>query len=104
MARRMSDHSKERSIERIEGVDTVFDAKKYAKEAYLHGDTINNFIRYPKFFSYLRNKKNQTRTCSIRIYKDNIYIWRGKLQTLTTVHPIPDRYKEEMEAIDSGKS
>lgn len=102
MPNSLSNHSKERSIERVEGIETVADAKRCAKQARLHGNTINKYQRYPKFFSYLQNKRNQTRTCTIRIYKDNIYIWRGKLQTLVTVHPIPDRYQEEMEVIDNA--
>jgi len=99
---RMSGHSKERSVERVDGVDNFSDARKYAKQAWQSGNTINHYIKYPKFFSYLQNKKNQTCTCSLRIYKDNIYIWRGRLRTLVTVHPIPDRYIKEMEVIDNG--
>ena len=106
MPNSLSNHSKERSIERVEGIETVADAKRCAKQAYLYGKTLNNFISYPRFFSYLQNKKNQTRTCSIRIFKDNIYIWRGKgtNKTLITVHPIPDRYKQEMEVINNDES
>lgn len=99
---RMSGHSKERSKQRVEGVESVSDAKECAKQAWHHGRTINQYISYPKFFSYLQNKKGQTRTCSLRIYKDNIYIWRGKLRTLVTVHPIPDRYKKEMEEVNTS--
>lgn len=101
---RVSIHSKERSIERIDEVNSFSDAKRYAKLAKTHGNTINFYQRYPKFFNYLQNKLHQTRTCSIRIYKDNIYIWRGKLQTLVTVHPIPDRYKIEMRAVDNAQN
>ena len=99
---RMSGHSKERSKERVDGVESVSDARKYAKQAWQYGNTINQYIRYPRTFAYLQNKKNQTCTCSLRIYKNNIYIWRGKLRTLVTVHPIPDRYLKEMEEIDKS--
>ena len=96
----ISDHAKERSKERVEGVETNYDAKRFARQARISGKPIGNFQRYPKFFSYLQNKKNQTATTRIRVYKDNIYIWRGSNQTLVTVHPIPDRYKEEMKEVD----
>lgn len=101
MPARMSRHSKERSVERVDGVESFSDAKRYARQARISGKTIDKFIKYPHFFSYLQNKNSQTNTCTVRVYRDNIYIWRGNRQTLVTVHPIPDRYKKEMEAIDS---
>lgn len=94
----VSTHSKERIIERVSGIDTVAEAKKTAKQAWASGKTIKAYENFPKFFSYLRNKKNQTNSCSIRIYKDNIYIWKGKNHTLVTAHPIPDKYMEELYA------
>lgn len=96
---RITQHSKRRIIERNEAVESVADAKRYAKLAHNSGKTINNFQKYPKFFAYLQNKKNQTNNCSIRIFRDNIYIWRGRNRVLVTAHPIPDRYKKEMEEI-----
>lgn len=96
-------HSKERIIERNEDITNFAEAKKIAKIARRSGDTINNYQRYPKFFSYLQNKKNQTNDCAIRIYKGCIYIWRGKTKSLVTAHPIPDRYIEEMAEIDQEK-
>lgn len=95
-------HSKERIIERTEGVTTFAEAKRLAKQAKISGKTINYYQNYPKFFSYLQNKRNQTNDCSIRIYRGCIYIWRGKTKTLVTAHPIPSRYIEEMEDIDNS--
>lgn len=95
-------HSKQRIVERTDGVNTFAEAKRLAKQARISGKTLNNFQKYPKFFSYLQNKKNQTNDCSIRIYRGCIYIWRGKTKTLVTAHPIPDRYIEEMEVVDNG--
>ncbi len=89
-------HSKERIVERTEGISNFAEAKKLAKQAKISGKTINDFQKYPKFFAYLQNKRDQTNSCSIRVYKGNIYIWRGK-NRLITAHPIPDRYIEEME-------
>lgn len=96
MSARISNHSKERIIERTDGIYTKAEAKRIAKQARQSGKTINDFQKYPNFFSYLRNKKSQTNSCTIRVYRGNIYIWRGK-NILVTAHPIPDRYIKEME-------
>lgn len=93
---KITQHSKQRIIERTEGISTKAEAKKLAKQAKRSGKTLNDFQRYPNFFSYLQHKKNQTNSCTIRIYRDNIYIWRGK-DILVTAHPIPERYIKEME-------
>lgn len=100
---KITKHSKERIIERTEGISNFAEAKRLAKQAKHSGKTLNDFQKYPKFFSYLRAKKRQTNTCSVRVYRSNIYIWRGK-DTLVTAHPIPDRYIEEMKTIDSAES
>lgn len=92
-------HSKERIVQRTEGCESFAEAKKLAKQAWHSGATINQFQKFPKFSAYLRNKRHQTNTCSIRVYKGNIYIWRGK-KTLITAHPIAERYIKEMEEIN----
>lgn len=97
---RLSKHSKIRLIERDKNVNFCREAKRTAAIAYNSGKTIGDFQRYPKFFAYLQNKNDQTRTCSIRVFHNNIYIWRGKSKTLVTVHPIPNRYLIEMAQID----
>ncbi len=102
MATKITKHSKERIVERTEGCNSFAEAKKLAKQAKRCGQTLNDFQRYPRFFSYLQAKKNQTNTCSVRIYRGNIYIWRGK-DTLVTAHPIAERYIKEMEEIDKNE-
>lgn len=97
---RITHHSKKRIIQRNETVETVQDAKRIAKIAWRSGKERGYFSKYPKFAAYLANKKSQSKTCSIRIYKGNIYIWRGNNKSLVTSHPIPDRYLEEMAEID----
>ena len=99
---RITAHSKERLIQRDENVNTVAEAKRTIKQAWTSGQTVGNFQRYPRFFSYLTNKRDQSNTCSIRVYHGNIYIWRGRNRSLVTAHPIPDRYIEEMRMIDEG--
>lgn len=93
---RITKHSKERIVERDEDITNFSEAKRTAKIAWNSGKTINDFCEYPKFFSYLQNKKSQSRTCRVRIYRGNIYIWRGNCKTLRTAHPIPDRYIKEI--------
>ncbi len=97
---RITKHSKERIVQRTDA-NSFAEAKKLAKQAKLSGKTINHFQRYPRFFSYLQNKRAQTNDCSIRIYQGNIFIWRGRTKSLVTAHPIPDRYLTEMEVIDN---
>lgn len=92
-------HSKERIIERTENVSNFAEAKKLAKQAKVSGSTIDKYQNYPKFFEYLRHKRNQTRSCSVRVYRGNIYIWRGNWN-LVTAHPIPERYLKEMDGVN----
>lgn len=93
-------HSKQRIVERDYGVNSFMEAKRVAKQAFHSGKTINHYQTCPSFFPYLQRKKNQTRNCCIRVYRNNIYIWRGSKHTLVTAHPIPDRFKKELEALE----
>ena len=94
---RVSNHGKHRIVERDTLSNSFADAKRTAKVAWRSGLTINHFQAYPKFFEYLVGKRGQAcNNCSIRIYRGNIYVWRGKHHTLVTAHPIPDRFLEEM--------
>lgn len=92
----VTNHSIKRIIERDDNVNFVAEAKKVAKNAFTAGKTIKDFVDCPKFAEYLKKKKNQARDCSVRVYRDNIYIWRGKRKNLVTAHPIPDRFKDEL--------
>lgn len=90
-------HSKERIVERVEGVNATLDAKKVAKQAWISGKTINHFQTNPAFCNYLRRKRNQTNNCTVRVYRDNIFIWKGKKNHhLVTAHPIPERFMREV--------
>lgn len=95
---KITKHSKERIVERDEKVSCYTEAKRTAKQAYISGKTLNHFQKCPSFYNYLWNKKGQARNCSIRVYHGNIYIWKGRSKTLVTAHPIPDRFKNELEA------
>ena len=96
---RVSQHGKQRIVERDNGVSCIAEAKKMARLAYSAGKTVNNFQTTPNFYNYLRRKRNQTRECSLRVYRGNIYIWRGSQRTLVTAYPIPDRFKKELEEV-----
>ena len=99
---RVTRHGKARLVQRDEAVDNFSEAKRTATIAWRSGSTINEYNIYPHFFEYLTNKKSQSNSCSIRIYRGNIYIWRGKKnnRSLVTSHPIPDRYLAEMAEVD----
>lgn len=97
---RITKHSKQRIIERDNGVSSVAEAKKVAKLAFRSGKRVGDFQKCPKFFNYLQNKAAQTYECSVRVYRGNIYIWRGRKHTLVTAHPIPDRFHEELKELE----
>lgn len=93
----ISRHSKERLVERDNEINNFYKAKKIAKAAWAYGENINDFAKCPNFFTYLQTKKAQSRSCRIRVYRNNIYIWRGtNKRTLRTAYPIPKRYLEEI--------
>lgn len=98
---RITRHSKERIVQRDVAVESFAQAKRVAKQAYTAGKTIGHYQSCPKFHEYLRGKKAQTCNCSIRVYRGNIYIWRGKNRTLVTAHLIPDRFNNELEAMEN---
>lgn len=94
---RTSYHARTRIVQRDEIANSHNDAKKLAKIAFNSGDTINKYEKYPQFFAYLSRRRNESQTCRVRIYRGNIYIWKGSKKTLITAHPIPDRFLKEME-------
>lgn len=98
MAQTITKHSKERIVERTEGITFFEEAKRVAKIAKKSGKTINDFQRYPKTFRYLQRKSQQTCTCKLRVYRGNIYIWRGK-DILMTAYPFPEWCIKEMEEL-----
>lgn len=99
---RISYHAKKRIVQRDENSRNHEDAKRLAKTAFNSGDTINSYQKYPKFFDYLKRRIDESNTCTIRIYRGNIYIWKGKSKTLITCHEIPARFIKEMEEVNNG--
>ncbi len=98
---RTSYHARARIVQRDVETECHSDAKKVAKIAFRSGATINQFQRYPKFFRYLSDRRDESNTCRVRVYRGNIYIWKGNTKTLITCHPIPDRFIQEMKEVDS---
>lgn len=92
----LSRHGKERSVERVERVNCFAEAKRNAKIAYRAGKTISYYDSKPQFSAYLQARKRTSNNSTVRVYKNNIYIWRGKHKTLTTVLSIPERFFEEL--------
>ena len=99
----LSKHSKERSVERVERVNCFAETKRNAKIAYRAGKTISYYDSKPQFSAYLQSRKRTSNNSTVRVYKGNIYIWRGKHKTLTTVLPIPERFIEELEGKRKSK-
>lgn len=97
---RTSYHARARIVQRDESANCHSDAKRLAKIAFRSGDTIDKYQKYPKFFAYLSKRRRESQTCRVRIYRENIYIWKGNQRTLITVHPIPDIFVKEMEEVD----
>lgn len=97
MRRRASYHGKERLVQRLEEVNNFEDAKKMEAIAWHSGKTINHFQSYPRTYSYLRYKKNRTNECSIRVYRNNLFIWRGKKRKFVTAYPLPQALLDEIE-------
>lgn len=94
---RITKHSKQRIIERDDGVNYISEAKKVAKLAFTAGKTIADYQKHVAFYEYLKRKKEQTHDCSLRVYRGNIYIWKGRKKSLVTAYPIPNRFKKELE-------
>lgn len=94
----ITQHSKQRIVERDELVNSFVEAKRVAKIAFTSGKTMGYFQDCPRFSEYLDYKRSQTNDCSIRVYRGNIYIWKGRKHRLVTAHPIPERFKKELEA------
>lgn len=94
---RTSYHARARIVQRDESANSHCDAKRLAKIAFKSGDTIDRYQKYPLFFAYLSKRRNESQTCRVRIYRGNIYIWKGSNKTLITAHPIPNRFLKEME-------
>ena len=91
-------HAKERLQQRNEFVDTFTCAKRNAKVAFISGKCIHEVAKkYPKTAEWMSYKKDKNgRTAKVRLYQDVLYLWKGKHNTLITVIPLPDRFKEEM--------
>lgn len=94
---RITKHAKERIIERNELVNSVAMAERNAKIAFRSGITIGRVDKLsPELASYMRNKKHRNGSNStIRIYQNNVYVWRGDNHRLVTAHPVPEYLKEE---------
>lgn len=92
MSNRISNHGSQRIVERVKSINTKEQAKRLAKQALVSGKTIDKFVRHDAFFNYLSRRRHQSNSCSVRVFHDHIYIWRGKNKTLVTAYPVPEKF------------
>ena len=86
---KLSKHAKVRAKQRL-NISHKPDRTKQFKQALLHG------VHYTKycgdFYTYLENKKKKhSANIGIKIFNNNIYIYKGKL--VITVYPVPNKYR-----------
>lgn len=98
---RITKHAKQRIKERNENVSSIAMAERNAKIAFRSGLTIGCVDKFSETLAeYMRNKKRRNGSnATIRIYQNNVYVWRGDNHRLVTVHPIPNIFKEEAEKV-----
>lgn len=96
-------HSKSRIVERMDTISSFQEAKKVAKQAWSSGKTIDRFQGYPNLYNYLVQKANYSRSNSLRVYRNTIFIWRGKKHVLVTAYPIPENFQDEMRRKEKQK-
>lgn len=99
MSMTITQHSKQRLIERNDKVDNYENAKRNAKVAFNSGYCIHNLAEScPRTADWMRYKKEKNgRTARVRLYQNNLYLWRGQHKRLITVIPLPKVLREEVE-------
>jgi hypothetical protein len=91
-------HAKERIKERNESIDSCHLAKRNAKIAYNSGYKIHELARdCPRIARWMQKKKDQNgNSAKVRLYQNNLYIWRSKANRLVTVIPLCKDFQEEL--------
>ena len=94
----VTQHAKQRIQERNELVTSTALAKRNAKIAYNSGYKIHQLAGYcPHITAWMRKKKGQNgNDAKVRLYQDNLYIWKGKKNRLVTVIPLTEENKQEL--------
>lgn len=94
----ITQHAKQRIQERNDTINSVALAKRNAKIAYHSGYKIHQLAGYcPHITAWMRKKKGQNgNDAKVRLYQNNLYIWRGKKNRLITVLPLHEKHLEEL--------
>ena len=94
----VTQHAKQRIQERNELVSSAALAKRNAKIAYNSGYKIHQLAGHcPRITAWMRRKKGQNgNDAKVRLYQNNLYIWRGKKSRLVTVLPLYEELQEEL--------
>jgi len=87
MAVRVSKHAKFRAKERL---DVAYKSKRNQlfNRALKFGHPVNDFAG--EFRDYLDSKKKKHKNIGIKVYDNNIFIYKNKL--VITVFPVPEKY------------
>ena len=94
----ITQHAKQRIQERNDTIDSVALAKRNAKIAYHSGYKIYQLAGHcPHITAWMRKKKGQNgNDAKVRLYQNNLYIWKGKKNRLITVLPLHEKHLEEL--------
>lgn len=94
----ITQHAKQRIQERNESVNSAAMAKRNAKIAYNSGYKIHQLARdCPRIARWMQKKKDQNGgAAKVRLYQNNLYIWRSKANRLITVLPLCEELQEEL--------
>ena len=94
----ITQHAKQRIVQRDDSVNTIAVAKRNAKIAYNSGYKIHELAGYcPHITAWMRRKKGQNgNDAKVRLYQNNLYIWRGKKKRLVTVLPLCENFQREL--------
>lgn len=95
-------HAKERLVERNDSVNSFKMAERNAKIAFRSGYKIHQLARdFPRIAQWMQNKKDQNGgAAKVRLYQNNLYIWRSKANRLITVIPLCEDFQKELEKLN----
>ena len=98
----ITQHAKQRIQERNDSVTSAALAKRNAKIAYNSGYKIHELAGHcPHITAWMCKKKEKNgNDAKVRLYQNNLYIWRGKANRLITVIPLSEKLKEELKTAE----
>ena len=102
MSMTITQHGKMRLVERNDKVDNYEAAKRNAKIAFNSGYCIHQLAEHcPRTADWMRCKKEKNgRTARVRLYQNNLYLWRGTHKNFITAIPLPKILRKEVESYE----